>query len=172
VRNLDKHIDSLAMRNLQESQYNNIGMLSPIELATNLVDLSEPNAPNKDVKIDVNVVNKSQKFKKLSPKIYKVKQSNMLYSITNPMVFQQENIPPSGIKTAVASRSPRRILHFKQDKEETQTVTISSLNLNQTPRDKVGRASTVEGAAEKQDFAPASPFRPALIPKLKRPVTI
>ena len=27
------------------------------------------------------------KFKKLSPKMYKVKQSNMLYELNNPLVF-------------------------------------------------------------------------------------
>ena len=37
----------------------------------------------------------------MSPKIYKVKQQNMLYSVTNPMVFAEEKAPPSGIKTAV-----------------------------------------------------------------------
>lgn len=73
------------MRNLEESQYMNIGLLSPVEIApnSNLVDF----APNRDMKIDVNVISKSSKFKKLTPKIYKVKQSNMLYSVTNPMVF-------------------------------------------------------------------------------------
>ena len=42
--------------------------------------------------------------------------------------------------------------------------------MNQTPRETTGRARTVVGGA--QDLAPANPFRPVVIPKLKRPVTI
>lgn len=99
------------MRKLQESQYANERLLSPIEIApnSNLVDLSHPCTPREnDSRVDVNVVSKSSKFKKLSPKIYKVKQSNMLYSVTNPMVFQEEKAPISGIKTSVETRSPKK----------------------------------------------------------------
>jgi len=91
------------------------------------------------------------------------------------MVFAEEKAPPSGIRTAIESRSPRRRGHYGQNERTAQEgtqVTLSSLNLNQTPRDKTGRASTVEGTAEQQELAPPNPFRPALIPKLKRPVTI
>ena len=48
------------------------------------------------------------------------------------------------------------------------------MNLNQTPRDKTRkeRAATVEEETEKQDAIAITPFRPVIIPKLKRPVTI
>ena len=51
-------------------------MLVPIEIApnTNLVDFSAKPKPSRDVKIVVNdFTNNASKFKKLSPKIYKVK---------------------------------------------------------------------------------------------------
>jgi hypothetical protein len=117
-------------------------------------------------------MSKSSKLKKLSPRIYKVKQSNMLYSVNNPMVFREETIPKSSIGSPIQNYSPRRSRPTCKKEETTEEVILSSLNLNEPPRNKAGRASTVEGAAEKPDFLPPNPFRPVLIPKLKRPITI
>jgi hypothetical protein len=56
------------------SKYINSGMLNPIEIApnSNLVDFT-PKSQSSRIKIDMNSTNKSNKFKKLNPKIYKVK---------------------------------------------------------------------------------------------------
>ena len=69
------------MRNMDGGQYMNSGMLSPIEIApnTNLVDFApkaQTTTHNRSsrIKIDINTTSKSHKFKKLNPKIYKVKQ--------------------------------------------------------------------------------------------------
>jgi hypothetical protein len=39
----------------------------------------------------------------------------MLYSVTNPMVFVEEKAPPSGIRTAIESRSPRKRGNYGQN---------------------------------------------------------